>query len=41
MKETEAVFAPLREKIVTAVEALESLLVGTRSQDFISSVGIS
>lgn len=28
MKETEAVFAPLRERIETAVEALESLLVG-------------
>ena len=29
MKETEAVFAPLRKRIETAVEALESLLVGS------------
>ena len=28
MKETQAVFGPLREKITTAVEALESLIVG-------------
>ncbi|KAG7006401.1 hypothetical protein G7Y79_00015g039910 [Physcia stellaris] len=29
MKETEAVFAPLKEKVVTAVEALESLLLAS------------
>jgi len=32
VKETEAVFGPLRKRIGTAVEALESLLVGASGE---------